>query len=286
MAINWRQEDPAAQAAKAAQEAARQRDEENFAVALDRTRPDTPICTITLLLANIVMTLVLFAMGGLRDTLDFQVYRTLGAIQVQDVLGGEYWRLLSAAFLHFGFFHLLFNMWALWDIGSITERLFGSVSYALIYLAGAAMGGVGSVLINADHVVSAGASGAIFGLCGALGAFLLRFEDAVPKHAQKRLWWSVGGLVVYSLLQGFTHPGIDNAAHIGGLLGGACAGFLLATPLESAVPPARETRRWVIGAGGAALVLLLLRGITPAGGRGARPSRAQNPHIETSGSKK
>jgi len=89
---------------------------------------------------------------------------------------GEWWRMFTAMFLHIGILHLLFNMVALWNIGSFMERVLGPVGFVVLYLLAGLLGSVASVVWN-PFVVSAGASGAIFGLYGGLLAFLVRHRD-------------------------------------------------------------------------------------------------------------
>ena len=146
-------------------------------------------------------------------------------------LDGQWWRLLSAPFLHFGLLHLLVNMWALWEMGGITERLFGSVRFLLLYVFAGLCGSVASLLWNPE-VNSAGASGAIFGVLGGLLACILWPETPVPADILMRVRFSAGVFVLYNLVSGFVLPGIDNSAHLGGLLGGLAMGWSLVRTLD------------------------------------------------------
>jgi rhomboid protease GluP len=146
-------------------------------------------------------------------------------------LDGQWWRLLSATVLHFGLLHWLLNMWGLWQVGRITERLFGSVHFLLLYVFAGLSGNVASLLWNPD-VNTAGASGALFGVLGGLLAFVLKPETRVPLDITNGVRISAGVFILYSLASGFTHPGIDNSAHIGGLLAGLAMGWSLARPLD------------------------------------------------------
>jgi rhomboid protease GluP len=168
-------------------------------------------------------------------------------------LAGQPWRLLTNCFLHFGVIHLLMNMWAFWDTGQLVERLFGHARTAALYLAAGICGSLASVAIH-PQVTSAGASGAVFGVYGALGAFLLLQRGVIPPHVLSRLGRVAAAFIGYNLIYGFANANIDNAAHIGGLLGGAAAGAWLARPLV----PGRSR-----GAGRAvvALVLSVLLGV-------------------------
>jgi rhomboid protease GluP len=155
-------------------------------------------------------------------------------------LNGEPWRLVANFFVHFGALHLAANMFALWSAGAVVERLFGPLAFAAIYFAA---GITGSIVSLAAHptVVSAGASGAVFGVYGALGAFVLLRRGAIPKVVISRLGGVAGSFIAYNIIYGAARTGIDNAAHVGGLLGGFAAGALLIRPLALGRPS--EPRR-------------------------------------------
>jgi rhomboid protease GluP len=149
---------------------------------------------------------------------------------------GEWWRLVTNIFVHGGLLHIAFNMWALWNLGILCESLYGRWTYATIYL----ICGLGASLASAawnPYRPSVGASGAIFGLAGALIAALKLGEFSVPRSALTGMLRSLGAFVVYNLLFGFL-PGIDNTAHIGGLVTGLIVGALIAliAPQQGQVP--------------------------------------------------
>jgi rhomboid protease GluP len=156
-------------------------------------------------------------------------------------LDGEWWRLFTSMFLHFGVLHLLFNMWALWSLGPLAERLFGSVYYFVLYLFAGLCGSVASLLWH-PYLNSAGASGAIFGVLGGLLAFMVNPGTRIPASISAAQRNSALIFIAYNLLNGFSHSGIDNADHIGGLLGGFAMGWLLARPLtlEARQEPGRR----------------------------------------------
>jgi len=141
---------------------------------------------------------------------------------------GEWWRLLTNVFVHGGIMHIAFNMWCLWNLGALCESLYGRWTYAGIYL----VCGVGASLASAAwHPLgppSVGASGAIFGLAGALIAAFKLGEFSVPRSALSGTLRSLGAFVVYNLIFGAVIPGIDNVAHIGGLITGLIVGTLIA----------------------------------------------------------
>lgn len=140
---------------------------------------------------------------------------------------GEWWRLLTNVFVHGGLIHIAFNMWCLWNLGQLCESLYGRWTYAAIYL----ICGLGASLASAawhPYVPSVGASGAIFGLAGALITALKLGEFSVPRSALSGTLRSLGAFVVYNLIFGFVLPGVDNTAHIGGLITGLIVGALIA----------------------------------------------------------
>ena len=152
-------------------------------------------------------------------------------------LSGEWWRLLTNVFVHGGLIHIAFNMWCLWNLGALAEALYGRWTYAAIYL----ICGVGASLTSAawhPYTPSVGASGAIFGLAGALLAAFKLGEFSVPRSALSGTLRSLGAFVVYNLIFGFAMPGIDNSAHIGGLVTGLIVGAIiaLAAPLQAQSP--------------------------------------------------
>ncbi|MGA8213094.1 MAG: rhomboid family intramembrane serine protease [Candidatus Sulfotelmatobacter sp.] len=140
---------------------------------------------------------------------------------------GEWWRLLTNIFVHGGLIHIAFNMWCLWNLGQLCESLYGRWTYAAVYL----ICGLGASLASAawhPYTPSVGASGAIFGLAGALIAAFKLGEFSVPRSALTGTLRSLGAFVVYNLIFGFALPGIDNTAHIGGLITGLIVGVLIA----------------------------------------------------------
>lgn len=144
--------------------------------------------------------------------------------------GGQWWRLLSNTFLHFGVLHIALNMWALYASGRTAERLFGSARFLVLYLFSGIAASMVSLLWN-PNVNSAGASGAIFGVFGGMLAFVLNKRNDVPPSIMAEHLNSTLGFVGYSLFYGMVHSHIDNAAHVGGLAAGLMMGAILARPL-------------------------------------------------------
>jgi rhomboid protease GluP len=166
-----------------------------------------------------------FALELLRGAFDDeQTLVGLGAIIPGIFQGGGYWRLVAAMFLHAGWVHVAINLWALYQLGSLYEVMFGSVRFTLIYFTS----GIAASIASALHAQgpSVGASGAIFGI---LGAFI--FSIRRSPHWRHQRWtrsllnqlifWAVLNLVI-----GFTFPMIDNYAHIGGLVTGLLLGLI------------------------------------------------------------
>ncbi|HQO50186.1 MAG TPA: rhomboid family intramembrane serine protease [Bacteroidales bacterium] len=136
-------------------------------------------------------------------------------------LDGQWWRLITNTFMHIGIFHLLLNMYALLYIGVLLEPILGKGRYLTAYLLSGLAGSLASLYWN-ELTISAGASGAIFGMYGVFLALLS--TNLIEKSARKSLLVSIGVFVAYNLVNGFK-PGIDNAAHIGGLLSGLVIGY-------------------------------------------------------------
>jgi membrane associated rhomboid family serine protease/tetratricopeptide (TPR) repeat protein len=152
------------------------------------------------------------------------------------MLDGQGWRLLTCAFVHVGLLHLGFNMYAFVGAGAWMERALGSVAFFALYLV-AALGGSLVSTIWSPLVVSAGASGAVFGVYGALLAFAQAPRENMTLDVE-RLQKSAIGFIAYNLFYGLTQPNIGNSAHIGGLVTGFVAGWLLVSyrPTPAASP--------------------------------------------------
>lgn len=143
------------------------------------------------------------------------------------VAQGEYWRLLTAMFLHDAPqpLHLFFNMYALYILGPQIEATYGRTRFITIYLLSGLAGSVLSYAFGAADVPSVGASGAIFGLVGALIAYAYRYRDHLHRARQQLM--NAIAIVLINFLFGLSLPGIDNWAHLGGLMGGVVTGALL-----------------------------------------------------------
>ena len=199
--------------------------------------PDTPrpslkdwfrCATIVLIALNVLVFLMMVLQGVsvFNPTAD-SVLRW-GADYGPLTLHGQWWRMLVSTFLHFGLIHLLFNMFVLFYIGLFLESLAGRVPFVVLYLV-CGLGGSAASLAWHPSVVSAGASGAIFGLYGALLGFLVRHRGSIPAESLASLRKGALTFIGYNLLYGL-RPGVDMAAHVGGLGTGFVLGLFLIQP--------------------------------------------------------
>ncbi|KON87053.1 serine protease [Sporosarcina globispora] len=173
-----------------------------------------PFFTYIFIFIQVAVFLFLEAMGGSTDTSTLIKY---GAKFNPLILEGEWWRFLTPIVLHIGLLHLLMNTLALYYLGSAVERVYGKLRFLFIYLAAGFGGTLASFIFS--PTLSAGASGAIFGCFGAL----LYFGFIYPSLFFRTMGFNILVVLGINLAFGFTIPGIDNAGHIGGLIGGFLA---------------------------------------------------------------
>jgi len=145
---------------------------------------------------------------------------------------GEWWRLATALFLHFGAIHLFMNLCALWDGGRLVERMYGHTRFIVLYFTSGLMGNLLSLVVQGGSAVSGGASGAIFGVYGGLLVFLWRERAELDAHEFRWMFWGAVAFSALTILLGFIIPGIDNSAHIGGFVTGMLSGVVLAPALD------------------------------------------------------
>jgi len=167
--------------------------------------------------------------------------RSWGANFAPDTTNGEWWRLVTSMFLHFGLLHIFFNMWVLKQVGPMVERLLGSTGFLVMYMGSGVVGSLVSTWSNPD-VVSAGASGAVFGVIGALVGVLVLGHGIIPRATLARLRRSVFTFVLLNVYLGFSVPGIDIAAHLGGLAAGLMCGLVMTRPDMLVSPHGRSGR--------------------------------------------
>jgi rhomboid protease GluP len=146
-------------------------------------------------------------------------------------LGDQWWRLFTSMFLHIGVIHLALNMWCLWNLGLLAESLLGRWTYLASYLATGVGAGLLSLALKPLRL-SAGASGAVFGLAGVLLTALYFAKLAIPRSALQSTIRSVALFAFYNLVIGFSIPAINNTAHLGGLVTGLLIGLAMAPVLS------------------------------------------------------
>jgi rhomboid protease GluP len=153
----------------------------------------------------------------------------LGANYGPYTVSGQWWRLLASVFIHGGLLHIAFNMWCLWNLGRLAESVYGHWTFAVVYLLTGLSASLMSVAWHVPIPVSSvGASGAIFGIAGALIASFYLGEFSMPRAAMSGMLRSVATFVAYNLFFGAVMAGTDNSAHVGGLLMGLLLGALIA----------------------------------------------------------
>jgi rhomboid protease GluP len=163
-------------------------------------------------------------------------------------VNGQWWRLFTSMFVHIGFLHLIYNMAAFYYVGPTVERMFGNLGFLVLYIVAGLGGGMVALYLD-PMLIHAGASGAIFGVYGALLAVLLRERDSIPPQILANLKKYVGVFIAYNLVNSL-RPGISMAAHVGGLLIGFICGFIAAQPLDADTESGRPSRNmWVAGVG-------------------------------------
>ena len=188
--------------------------------------PDT--ITYALIAINVLVFLAMVASGiSFAQPTPQDVLNWGGDFGPATVGAHQYWRLLTSCFLHLGIIHIGFNMYVLYQIGPFIESVFGRVRYLAIYFFAGLAGSVVSVWMH-PMSVSAGASGAIFGLYGAVFGFLLIQRSSLNPAATKSIARSAGIFVLYNVIYGSMSRTTDLSAHFGGLIAGFLAGIVLA----------------------------------------------------------
>lgn len=191
--------------------------------------PEGPRYTLALLFVNFVLFgLALLSASrsgvGLEPIFGHMPARTLVDLGGRDyhVWDGQWWRLVTAVFLHANLIHLLFNSLVLFDLGPSVEEMYGTSRFLVLYVLAGVAGSLASALVHPDSI-TVGCSGALFGLIGVMIAYGYRHRTGLGEQVRSMyLRWAV-----YGLFLGFVIPGVDNAAHVGGLLGGLIFGALV-----------------------------------------------------------
>ncbi|WP_162297848.1 rhomboid family protein [Halalkalibacillus sediminis] len=180
--------------------------------------------TFVLIIINLIVFFLMETQGSSTNSLHLIDW---GAKYNYAISEGEIWRFLTSMFLHIGIFHLMMNMIALYFLGEITEKIYGSKRFLFIYFLAGFTGGIASYATN--DAVAAGASGAIFGLFGALLFFGLHYKELFFQTMGRSLLIIIGINIVF----GLAVPQIDNGAHIGGLIGGFIASQIIHLPKKT-----------------------------------------------------
>ncbi len=208
--------------------------------------------TVIILLINTGLYLAtsLYSMNGSRGgfmDVDIQTLFAFGGKFGPAITAGQWWRLVTAGFLHGGLLHILMNSWVLFDLGAQVEEVYGGARMLVIYFVASVAGFCLSWLWR-PGVVSVGASAALFGLVGAMIAVGTRYKTAMAGTVRSVYMRYLIYLLLFSLL-----PGIDMAAHIGGLAGGFGTAYLTGIPHFEG--PDKE-RIWRIAAAAAILITI------------------------------
>ena len=165
---------------------------------------------------NIIVFVLMTLAGGSQNEPTLMAFGVKANVLIDN---GEVWRFVTPIFLHIGLLHLAFNSYALWIVGPQVEKLYGSARFMLLYLV-TGISGVAASYWYHPYVISAGASGSIFGLFGVLLVFSYRYRKTIPAFFSQALGKGILMTVGINLVIGFLIPQVDNAAHVGGLIAG------------------------------------------------------------------
>ncbi len=184
-----------------------------------RDMAKVPRVTYTLIAINVIAFLTEQGQFTLYGSTIHGTVINEGVLYRGGIVEGQYWRLVSRAFLHENLLHIGFNMWVLYYLGVLLEPAIGRLRFALIYFVSLLCGSFGALLVD-PHSLTVGASGAIFGLMGAAAVEMRARQVPIFQSG-------VGTLIVLNLIISFSIPGISYGGHIGGLIGGAVAAAVL-----------------------------------------------------------
>ena len=190
-----------------------EKNEDNNMKAEDVFKPKKPIITYILIAINVLLFVAMYCFGDGSENVATLI--RFGANYPPFIRGGEYYRLITAGFLHIGILHLFFNMYALYIVGSQLENFIGKTKFLVVYLGSMVIGNLMSMLFIGNSV-SSGASGAIFGLFGAL----LYFGYHYRVYLGNMMASQIIPVLILNFFLGFILSGIDIASHIGGFIGG------------------------------------------------------------------
>ncbi|VFA88946.1 Rhomboid protease gluP [Gordonia paraffinivorans] len=220
-------------------------------MATTRVVPTKPYVTYGLIAVNVLVFLLCAAQAGFGDPGAAPLFAE-GDLLKSDVASGEYWRLLTAGFLHFSVMHIAVNMLSLYILGRDLELALGMFRYLAIYLIALLGGSAAVMLFEADRAVTAGASGAIYGLMGAMLVIILKARvSPVP----------VLSIIAFNVVLSFSLPGISVLGHLGGLAFGAAATAAVVYFPGLVLPPGGRTPEAASRVGWVALAALFVLAI-------------------------
>ena len=185
-----------------------------------------PIITYGIMAICLILFMAMYIFGN--GSWDIDTLLSFGANLDVLVKNGEFYRLFTCIFLHIGIWHLICNMYSLYVIGKEIENLYGKIKYLIIFIGSGICGSLLSIAFT-HNTVSAGASGAIFGLLGSLLYFGYYYRAYLGNSIKR----SILPVIAFNLFIGFMSTGIDNAAHIGGLVGGILLSMMVGVPGKS-----------------------------------------------------
>lgn len=187
----------------------------------------TPHITYILMGLNIIIFMLMYILGNGSENI--LTLLNFGALNKALVLSGDYYRLFTSAFLHIDVIHLFCNMYALYILGNDIENYYGKLKFIFVYIISALVGSFVSIIFMDEYVVSAGASGAIFGLMGALLYFGYNYRATLNNSINRQII----PVILLNLFIGFTSQGVNNFAHLGGLLGGYISSMAVGVKYKS-----------------------------------------------------
>lgn len=220
---------------------------------LKQAMPIAPV-TLAIIAVNVLLLGVMVARGANWLEPSAEVLKDWGANYGPLTTAGEGWRLVANVFVHVGVLQLLFNQWALFQLGNLLERLLGHVGFALLYIVsgfGASLAGT----VAQPHAVLAGSTGAITGLIGALIAYHFRARGTVPPGVLGRLKASAFVFLAFNIGIGLYRNRLDNAGFLAGAMTGFLCGLVLAQPLDRSTLLTRATRNAAVTVLAAVLAL-------------------------------
>ena len=233
-----------------------------------------------LIATNVVIWLLMLWRGAAMKGTATSMLIAWGGNMAVLVQEGQWWRMLTATFLHGSLTHLAGNMVVLYALGTHVERFFGTRSLLLIYFGSGLLGSALSLHFAAQSSVSVGASGAVFGIGGALLVAVLRNRRNLPQSIHKQLASDAAIMIGYSLVQGFLATRVDNAAHVGGLIGGALLAWCLPVRLSPETYRAKLRRGMMMAAAVGTVAVVGVAALAPPVPQAMRDSLASARQFE------